>query len=61
MTDARVSRMNLWLVAALVAAIALLAVVMFVVLQPILGHMIGGILHGPQQMAPVCNGLPLPC
>jgi hypothetical protein len=57
--DAIVSRMNLWLVVALVAAIALLAAVTFVTLQPIVGHWIGAALHGASQMA--CSGTTLPC
>jgi hypothetical protein len=53
--------MNLWLLVALVVAIALLVVAVFVMVQPILGHWIGGLLQVPQQMAPVCNGSPGPC
>jgi hypothetical protein len=61
MDDARVSRMNLRLVVALVVAIALLAAAMFVMVQPILSHWIGGMLQGPGQMAGPCNGVPGPC
>ena len=61
MDDARVSRLNLWLVVALVVAIALLTVTAFVIVQPIVGHWIGVTLHGTQQMARECGGVPVPC
>jgi hypothetical protein len=57
-----VSRVNPWLVVALVAAtVALAAVVLVASQQSGLLHMIGGTLQGPQQMAPVCPGAPIGC
>ena len=61
MGNASISRMNLWLVMALVVAVALIVAVMFVMVQPILSHWIGGTLQGPQPMAPVCPGSPVGC
>jgi hypothetical protein len=55
-------RANPWLVVSIVAVIALLATALVLVAsQSGLIHMIGGMLQGPQRMAPVCGGLPLPC
>jgi hypothetical protein len=55
-------RMNPWLVAALVAAFILLAAVLVVAAQLSgLIHTIGGMLQGPQQIAPGCPGAPIPC
>ena len=61
MDDTRVSRMNLWLVAVLVAALALFVAAAVVMLQPIVGTWIGAALHGPNQMAPICPGSLSPC
>jgi hypothetical protein len=57
-----VDRMNLWLLVALVVALVLLASAVLITSQSGLLHMIGGMLQGPQQMAPWgCNGGPMPC
>lgn len=57
MNDASVSRMNLWLVVALIVAIMLLVAAAFVMVQPLLSHWLGGMLQAPQQMAPGGNGV----
>jgi hypothetical protein len=56
------TRMNPWLVVAVVAAIVLLAAVLLVVTQPSLIQAIGGTLQGPKQMAPWgCGSASGPC
>jgi hypothetical protein len=62
MNDALAFRVNPWLLAAIIAAIVLVSAVILVVSQQGLIHTIGGMLQGPQQMAPWgCSGLPGPC
>jgi hypothetical protein len=57
-----VSRINPWLLVALVAAFVLLASAILVAAQPGLLHAIGAALHGAPPMAPMaCSAIPLPC
>jgi hypothetical protein len=54
-------RVNPWLLAAIIATIVLVSAAILVVSQQSLIHAIGGMLQGPQQMAPWCGGGLLPC
>jgi hypothetical protein len=52
-SDATVARINRWLMVAIVAV--LLMAVALELLAPTLIQVVGGMLQGPQQMAPLCG------
>ena len=56
----RLPRVHPWIVVALVVALELL-VIAAVLLAPSAIHAMSGVLHGPQQMAPICPGYGSPC
>jgi hypothetical protein len=59
---ASLPRVSPWMVVALVVVLTLLAISAIVLLvEPGVLSGIRAALHGPQQMAPHCPGVPTPC
>jgi hypothetical protein len=54
--QAIVSRVNSWLLVAIVVAVLLLATALLVATQPGLIHAMGSVLHNSQPMAGQCPG-----
>jgi hypothetical protein len=57
----RLPRVNPWLVAFVVVLVLLVAAALLLVVEPGILRAIGTALHGPQQMAPICPGVSVPC
>jgi hypothetical protein len=60
-SQATVSRINPWILVAIVATLIVLASALLVVSEPGMIHALNSLLQSPARMAPVCNGAPTPC